>query len=150
VLIGGGLALASGASAVRREERDTVPDDLKLVVRRRPALRGQREANHVSSWGDVLDAAGKRIGTFHANSLCTGMAFGAPLPSPANLEFQTFALPDGTLFGLAAGAPREGVRTCVVLGGTGRFAGQRGTYDERALSGRAGREGVLIAFDLVV
>src|SRR5206468_3799858 len=50
------------------------------------------------------------------------------------VEFQTFQLPDGVLFGVGAGGGAGAQRTWAVLGGTGRFAGARGSYVEREVS----------------
>jgi len=74
------------------------------------------------------------VGEFYANGLGLETAFGPSVPAVSCVEFQTFQLPDGVLFGVGAGGGAGAQRTWAVLGGTGRFAGARGTYVEREVS----------------
>jgi hypothetical protein len=116
------------------------PTTLKLHGRRRPtpargALNGKANAGRTMRSGDLLDGPdGSLVGEFHANGFCLETALGLPAPAVSSLEFQTFQLSDGTLFGVGAPGGAGSERTWAVLGGTGRFAGARGTYVERDLS----------------
>jgi hypothetical protein len=80
--------------------------------------------------GELSDRPdGEKLGEFHSTRFCLESAFGYNAQSASNLEFQTFKMKDGVLFGMAAGAPElecEGAHA--ILGGTGRFAGVRGSY----------------------
>jgi hypothetical protein len=155
------LASAFGLGAIARrataEEAPAPaparPTTLTLYGRRRPtpprspqgALTG---GGRISSYGDLLDGPeGSPVGEFYANGLGLEAAFGSAVPAVSGVEFQTFQLPDGALFGVGAAGSTAGERTWAILGGTGRFAAARGTYVEREVSatpaGRAGVEFIL-------
>jgi hypothetical protein len=100
-------------------------------------------------YGELLDGPeGKRIGQFFTSGFCLETPFGPQPVAASNLEFQTFQLPEGTLFGIgAAGAGAE--RTLALLGGTGRFAAARGSYVEREVPSRTpGRDAVEFVLSL--
>jgi hypothetical protein len=98
-------------------------------------LAGKANVGQMTRYGDLLDGPdGSPVGEFHANGFCLETALGLPAPSVSSLEFQTFQLNDGTLFGVGAPGGAGSERTWAVLGGTGRFAGARGTYVERETS----------------
>jgi hypothetical protein len=81
--------------------------------------------------GELRDAPeGERIGEFFTNAFCLDVPYGVQAAAASNLEFQTFRLPEGTLFGVGA-AGAIGEKHFAVLGGTGRYAGVRGSYVER-------------------
>ena len=72
---------------------------------------------------------GEKVGEFCSNRFCLESAFGLNPCAASNLEFQTFQLQDGTLFGMSMGGPETGAEKAhAILGGTGRFAGARGSY----------------------
>lgn len=87
---------------------------------------------------ELLDGPdGARVGEFFASGFQLETAFG-PLPAaPSNIELHTFRLGEDVLFGIGAPVPRGRERTHAVLGGTGRFAGARGSYVERDVDGGA-------------
>jgi hypothetical protein len=156
VLLQRGLALAGafGLGATGEAAGD-VPSGLILYSRRRPQARvakgGRPGADgHVVCSDDLRkDPDGEPVGTFYTNRFGGETPFGAALPVVSNLEFQTFVLEDGTLFGVGTGTAAEGGKSCAILGGTGRFAGARGTYVERVPSGgRPERDGVEFVFTL--
>jgi len=139
------LASAWGLGAVAErataEEAPAIPGGpttLTLYGRHRPTpprgpLGGRAGGGRLAGYGDLLDGPdGRPVGEFYANGFCVDTAFG-PAPAVSSLEFQTFRLSDGALFGVGA-AEAAGERTWAVLGGTGRFAGARGTCVEREVS----------------
>jgi hypothetical protein len=152
-----GLLLLTGVfgmgAAARAAESAAAPEKeagrITLYGRRSQApsrLPGRSEARLVRS-GEILDRPdGKRIGQFFASGFCMETPLGPEVAAPSNLEFQTFQLPDGMLFGMGAAGGR-GERTLAILGGTGRFAAVRGSYVERevgpAVPGREAVEFVL-------
>lgn len=72
---------------------------------------------------------GEKVGEFCWNRFCLESAFGPNPCAASNLEFQTLQLKDGTLFGMNMGGPETGTEKAhAILGGTGRFAGARGSY----------------------
>ena len=110
------------------------PRQMSLRARRRAmSPTGAPEASgRLLSHGDLLDEAGGVEGAFYTNGFCMQTPFGASLQAVSNLEFQTLNLKDGTLFGMGApSASSGGERHRAILGGTGRFAGVRGSYVER-------------------
>jgi hypothetical protein len=152
-----GLVLLTGVfgmgAAARTAESAVAPKKeagkITLYGRRGQApsrLPGRTTERLVRS-GDLLDGPeGKRIGQFFSSGFCMETPLGPEVAAPSNLEFQTFSLPEGTLFGIGAAGGR-GERTLAILGGTGRFASARGSYVERevgpALPGREAVEFVL-------
>jgi hypothetical protein len=141
-------AAARAAESAAAPEKEAGP--ITLYGRRSLApsrLPGRGGARLVRS-GEILDRPdGKRIGQFFASGFCMETPLGPEVAAPSNLEFQTFHLPDGTLFGIGGGAAGRGERTLAILGGTGRFTAVRGSYVERevgpAVPGREAVEFVL-------
>jgi hypothetical protein len=87
---------------------------------------------------DLLAAPdGPAVGEFVATALAPEVSFGIPSGSASPLEMQTFRIGESTLFGIGAGGARGLERAYAVLGGTGRFAGARGTVLEREVAGGA-------------
>ena len=85
---------------------------------------------------DLLDTPdGRVVGEFVATALGAEASFGAIGPGRSGLEMQSFRIADDSLFGIGACGARGSERAYAVLGGTGRFAGARGTCVERELSG---------------
>ena len=153
-----GLALLGGAfgGAIASREAQAAPlgsaeVTLRLIGSRRPAVRvakGLGAASHLVCSGDLLSGpGGETVGAFHTNGLCLETSLGSRLAAPSNIAFQSFTLPDGSLFGVGPGPAAGGERTCALLGGTGRFAGARGSYVERASpSASQGRDTVEFVF----
>ena len=115
-------------------QESAAPRPLTLHARRRPVspAGGNEASGRLLSQGEVLDEAGGVEGAFYTNGFCMQTPFGSSLQAAANLEFQTLNLKDGTLFGIGAPSASAGLeRHRAILGGTGRFAGVRGSYVER-------------------
>ena len=68
------------------------------------------------------------------------------LGAPGGLTVHTLELPEGTLFALGAGGGRSG--TSAVVGGTGGFAGARGTLSLRETAGNGVRAELEITLSL--
>ena len=86
------------------------------------------EGERISVRGELIDEAqGKPIGEFYAAGFAIG---GGSHPAQGErLELHTFKLQDGTIIGSGTAGQLEGV--FAILGGTGRYAGARGTYVAR-------------------
>ncbi len=85
----------------------------------------------------VAEPGDRTVGEFFASGFQLETPFG-PQPSAAsNVELHTFRLGEDLLFGIGAPAARGAVRVHALLGGTGRFAGARGSYEEREVEGGA-------------
>ncbi len=115
-----------------------------------PLLGRRSDGDHLVGYGDLLDAPdGVVVGRFCTNGFCPETPFGHALAASPTIEFQTLALKDGTVFGIgAAGLNAATDETYAILGGTGRYAGARGTYTARTTSaeptGRGAVEFILI------
>src|SRR5262249_35140957 len=111
--------------------------------RRRPAPPSG--GAHVVRSGELFERPdGPVTGAFHSNGLCLETPFGTHVRAASNIEFQTFTLAEGTLFGIG-GSPAA-ARTEIVpaiVGGTGRFAGVRGSYVERPSAAANARPGTV-------
>ncbi len=145
---GGALALVAGRRASAHDEPSaqltTVPGGRELRLFGRGSPAGAPGPAPGGAWVvrrcALLDAPdGRSIGEFVATSLAAAASFGAAAAAAAPLEMQTFRLGDDTLCGIGAGGGRDGERAYALIGGTGRFAGARGTVLEREHRGGAGR-----------
>jgi hypothetical protein len=138
-----GLGVGAGARRVSAAAPEAPAG--KVVVlrgRRRPAspqgrLPRAAAAPRLVREGDLVDDRGRAVGRFSSSSFCAETPFGPQLAAASSLELQAFHLEDGSsLFGIgSAGAPSAAGRSLAILGGTGRFAGVRGSYSERELPG---------------
>jgi len=148
--LGMGAAMHRVESAAAAPAPKAEPPTLRLHGRRGLAssrLPG-RSGERVVRYGELLDAPnGKRVGEFFTSGFCLETPFGPQSAPASNLEFQTFVLPEGTLFGIGAAGPGA-ERTLAVLGGTGRFVSARGSYVEREVSSAAGRDAVEFVLSL--
>ena len=89
----------------------------------RPPVAGDRARVH----GELLDRpGGQKVGEFHGAWLESSSPFGDAAFSLGSIELHTFTLTGGSLFGIGTAAGDEG--TFAVVGGTGRYAGARGSY----------------------
>jgi len=101
--------------------------------------RGQRQV----VFGELVDgpiaSAGVKVGEFYATCTCVNAPFGAGPLAAAFIEHHTLNLSDGTLTGI--GTSQGGESTFAIVGGTGRYAGARGSYVARQLSAELGGDG---------
>ena len=128
----GALGLGAGPRKASASEEAAAPPSPGAVPTR---LHGRRwpspppaagTGGRVVRCGELQDGPeGEHIGEFFTNAFCLDTPFGPQAAAASNLEFQTFRLPEGTLFGVGA-AGTGGERHFAVLGGTGRYAGARG------------------------
>ena len=91
--------------------------------------------------GELLDGvAGKKVGDFAATCLGSEGSLPAGRPGGFIVELQTLQFEDGSLFGIGSGSEDENMHA--ILGGTGRFAGAKGSYLIRR-SDEAANEGAI-------
>jgi hypothetical protein len=139
---------AAGAA----EDTPGTPQRQKLTLHGRDwhSFSQVRRAGELPTRGDRLLASGdlhlapdgEKVGDFHA-ALFSLAAPGQVGPAGAgSLELHTFNLPDGSIIGTGTASPdpdRED--TFAIIGGTGRFAGIRGTYVARQRHRELGGDG---------
>jgi hypothetical protein len=91
---------------------------------------------------DLLDRPnGEPVGELHGTSFALHGA-GANAAAPERLELHTFRLADGTIIGSGMSGPLDG--EFAILGGTGRYAGARGTYVARLSRLELGGDGTAV------
>lgn len=92
--------------------------------------RGRRGALTVEPGGDS-------IGEYFSTDLGQSGAFGSSSSAGTGVELQTFRFSDGTLFGAGANERgADGTSHHAILGGTGRYAGARGTCSLKPHTGQ--------------
>lgn len=96
--------------------------------------------------GDLLDAKGRLVGSFLGSRLAAPLRPGA-LDAGASVEMHTFTLEHGTILGMGSALPGAGV--FAVVGGSGRYAGLRGSYTARQGIPELGGDGTA-TFDLTL
>lgn len=143
VLLAGVVGIGAGAGATKLATQDderVSAGQLRLHGRnwilrtpdRRPGERlvaGERG----TVYGDLVDVTGKHVGQFYGSRMAAQSSPGGPVGADSSLELHTFKLQDGTLLGMGSMIAGESIFT--IAGGTGRYAGKRGTYvaDQRLL-----------------
>ena len=135
-----GLVLAAGAFGVTAAGKEakaatmTVPSRLqlfgtnwRLAVPDRQPGEIVRLGDHGAVYGDLLDRPkGKTLGQFYGSRLAIQSASGGHARADASIEVHTFVLPHGTIIGM--GTAVFGEAMFAVVGGTGIYAGARGSY----------------------
>lgn len=79
-----------------------------------------------SVYGELLDASGVKVGDFVASCVATDSPFEISGEGVGSIETQTLNLRDGSIVGMGAGT--GATRAYAIVGGTGRYAGARGSY----------------------
>ena len=153
-LLGRGLMVAAGAlgiSAARRPGTAAASEprgeaaQLRLYGRNFHLHSPSNRAGQVpengdrhSAYGELLDRPGGTVvGHFTAAHLTHQSPFAA---AASSLEIHTFTLKGGTIHGLGTVA-RGAEGHFVILGGTGRYSGARGSYVARQGSRELGGNG---------
>jgi hypothetical protein len=103
---------------------------IRLHLECRHKHRSGQQSGHMICGGEIQDETGRAVGQFHANCFGAESTFGTVNPFAAsNVEMHTIRLADGMLFGMgASNSKTENEKAHAIIGGTGRFAGARGTY----------------------
>lgn len=93
--------------------------------------------------GDLhLTPAGGKVGEFHAALFSLGAPGQVGPAGVGNLELHTFSLPDGSIMGTGTASPdADREDTFAIVGGTGRYAGARGSYVARQRHREFGGDG---------
>lgn len=99
-------------------------------------VRGDR----LSMFGELSRKRdGKKAGEFYSAYFSLNSPFGPGPAAAAGLELHTFNLDDGTILGLGSHWGEEGLYA--VVGGTGRYAGAKGSYVARQRPHELGGDG---------
>ena len=114
--------------ARRRGVGRTDPLQGRNWVLRTPNRRpGERlvAGEHGTVYGELVDDDGKAVGEFFGSRMAVQSRLGGPTDANGSLEHHTFRLEGGTLLGV--GSVLDGESVFAITGGTGRYAGSRGT-----------------------
>jgi hypothetical protein len=135
-----GLLLAAGAVGVSAAGRDaraaTRLDtgggplrlhgvDWRIVAPGRTPGAAIPIGEHAAVYGDLLDSREKPVGQFFGSRLAV-QAHPGRSRADASVEVHTFVLPEGTIVGM--GTSVLGRATFAIVGGTGAYAGAKGSY----------------------
>jgi hypothetical protein len=103
-----------------------------------PVARGEGVTLHA----DLVDATGAHAGTLIGISHCTSAPLSSDDAPVGAVEMHTLTMRDGTILGMGASpAVAMGATTFAVVGGTGRYAGARGSYLAEQQTDAAGGHG---------
>ena len=135
-VLGRGLALAAGALGVgaaagTAEAATPKAKELRLHGRHfhlqaadhRPGKLPDANAR-LSAYGELCDRPGGKAAGHFTSAF---FALDSPFAGASSLELHTFHLKDGTIHGLGTAARGEAGHFAI-LGGTGKYAGARGSY----------------------
>lgn len=133
--IGGVLGIRSARATEPVQVHGPLPSVWRLQLRccqKSPMPPGKSKASsdRVVCQGELVDPnTQKAEGAFYANCFSAESAFGLPNPSSgSDIELHTLKLKGGTLFGMGTPIDPQATSENAILGGTGQFAGARGTY----------------------
>ena len=132
--VGAGSASAAAprqaAAAARAETLRLDGRNWSIDVRGRRFGQLPGPGDRANVYGELLGRPhGRKVGEFYSAWIYAGSPFGDTGFAAGSLELHTFKLADGSIFGLGAPAGEEG--EFAISGGTGRYAGARGSYIAR-------------------
>ena len=139
--LGAGRASASAGATAPQQELTLFGRHFHLHAPNRRAGVAPVKGERLTAYGELLDRpGGKKVGEFSSALFALGSPFGAAPTAATSLEFHSFNLHDGTIIGLGtAVAGDESIYA--IVGGTGRYAGARGTYLAQQRSRELGGNG---------
>jgi hypothetical protein len=128
LILGVGGAAATGLTVARKGEETFSLEGRGWRLHSREVAKGKLpDGERMLGYGDLYDANGTPKGRF------TATYFGLPQAATngrlASLEQHVFTLPGGSIMGSGMTAPGfETEDEFAIVGGTGKYAGARGTY----------------------
>lgn len=124
--------LATGGKANAAVSAPSGGTTLKLAGHGFHAFTGERvgllpsKGDAYSVYGELLDASGVKVGDFMATCTAIDSPFEITGQGVGSIETQTLNLRDGSIIGVGAGT--GATRAYAIVGGTGKYAGARGSY----------------------
>ena len=125
-------AVIAGGSRANAAVIGPTGGTLKLLGRGFHAFTGERigllpsKGDAYSVYGELLDASGVKVGDFVASCTATDSPFELTGQGQGSMDTQTLNLREGSIIGMGAGT--GATRAYAIVGGTGRYAGARGSY----------------------
>ena len=124
--------IAGGSRANAAVIAPTGGGTMNLLGRGFHAFTGDRvgllpsKGDAYSVYGELLDASGVKVGDFVASCTATDSPFELTGQGQGSIDTQTLNLREGSIIGMGAGT--GATRAYAIVGGTGRYAGARGSY----------------------
>lgn len=124
------VAVAAGAATQPRVApvSAAAPRTMRLIGRDwhsdTAKLPGKGEQYTV--YGELHDPAGGKVGEFFSTNIGVDSPFQVTGQGIGAFEMHTLTLPGGTIVGVGIGGGSE--RSYAIVGGTGKYAGARGSY----------------------
>ena len=79
-----------------------------------------------SVYGELTNGAGEKVGEFFSQNVGVNSPFQLTGEGIGAFEIHTLTIPGGTIVGVGVGGGQE--RSYAIVGGTGKYAGARGSY----------------------
>ncbi len=128
------IAVAAGTQSTPRSVNATstaiAPRTVRFVGRgwhtdtAKTALPGK--GDQYSVYGELMSPAGDKVGEFFSQNIGVDSPFQITGEGVGTFEIHTLSLSGGTIVGVGVGGGFE--RSYAIVGGTGRYAGARGSY----------------------
>lgn len=109
---------SGGSTQIRLIGRDWHADTAKA------SLPGK--GDRYSVYGELFEPAGGKVGEFFSQNVGVNSPFQITSEGLGSFEIHTLTLPGGTIVGVGVGGGSE--RSYAIVGGTGKYAGARGSY----------------------
>ena len=84
------------------------------------------KGDQFSVYGELYEPSGERAGEFYSTNVGTDSPFQITGEGRGTFEIHTLSLAGGTIVGVGIGGGSE--RSFAIVGGTGKYAGARGSY----------------------
>ena len=135
VLLAGAVGIGAGAGATKLATRDESESSGRVQLYGRnwllqtPSRKpGERlvPGEQGTVYGDLVDARGNPLGKFYGSRMAIQSELAGSVAADASMELHTFRLEGGTILGIGSMIAGESIFS--IAGGTGRYAGSRGTY----------------------
>lgn len=130
------VAVAAGAAATQSRPAAAIQQTGARTIRligeswhadTKSAIPGKGE--RYSVYGELHSPAGGKVGEFFSTNVGVDSPFQITGEGVGAFEIHTLTFADGTIVGVGIGGGRE--RSYAIVGGTGRYAGARGSYMAR-------------------
>ena len=124
------VAVAAGAATQPRVAATPAgaPRTMRLIGRdwHTDTAKLPGKGDQYSVYGALHDPAGDKVGEFFSTNIGVNSPFQVTGEGIGSFEVHTLTLPGGTLVGVGIGGGSE--RAYAIVGGTGKYAGVRGSY----------------------
>ncbi len=124
------VAVAAGAASQRRvaPAASGTTRTMRLVGRdwHTDTAKLPGKGDQYTVYGALHDPAGDKIGEFFSTNIGVNSPFQVTGEGIGSFELHTLTLPGGSIVGVGIGGGPE--RSFAIVGGTGKYAGARGSY----------------------